>query len=152
VSRKPVNSGPVTIVVVERDATCAGPRRNNEVVLRQWRHESGREFAQRVATRLGTLTGAGISIGGASLELADSPTPGALQSRLALSRVLLSQLPNFEGASLELGGPLAESTGGQLDLRALADTLSPLVWGSTIRVRPARAPRSAPRWEIPTAA
>ena len=98
------------------------------------------------------LATAGTRIGAASLELASNRDSAAMADRFKLSRVVLSQLPNFEDSALELGGPLTETVAGQRDLQALADTLSPQVWGSKIRVRSAREPRSAPNWEIPSAA
>jgi hypothetical protein len=110
-------------------------------------NESARDFAQRVAGSLSELSASGARVHRTSLQLSTAQGDLATARRFSLARVLLAQSP--ESDELLLGGPLADSEQGRLDLAALAETLEPQLWGSKTSVRSVGHRRSAHVGSVP---
>lgn len=109
------------VLVAERGATRARNQSELELFIEQRPNETAREFSQRVAAELSKLKASGTSFPRASLRLSSKRGSAADARRCSLARVLLSSLADSD--ELSIGGPLADSDAGRLDIDALAETL-----------------------------
>jgi len=119
------------VLVAERGATRDSAERG--VLIAQRQNESSREFSQRVALELSRLRATGAVFPTARLRLSHKRGSAADARRFSLARVLLASLTDSE--ELSIGGPLADSDAGRLDIDALTETL--LLVGSRAAVRAA---------------
>jgi hypothetical protein len=145
----------LSVRILERGVSSdVAAQTDSTVTLAQRADESARSFAQRVASRLSTLSARGLRVGAASLHLSAARDGNAMARRFGLARAILSQLPTFETTELTLGGPLAKTPAGQLDLHALSETLNIELRGSktTVRAAVARTVPTLPTWELHHAA
>ncbi len=120
------------VVVTERGVPAVGLGPGT-VLLQQRASENARQFAQRVAERLGELRNHGVHVERASLQLSTARGSSSTARRFSLARVMLAQLPEAE---LRLEGPLGQTEEGRLDVEALAETLR--LFDSRTTVTPVR--------------